>query len=160
MAKKVIAEATAGAAEQSYSFLQVSRAKLSSGADLANFEAVRLVRDLAHKQRSTALMQLAGKMDQVIRAGSRNGEDIFAKVKGLIADMIEKLLKEAEEDATEKAFCDKEMAETAQKKADKEASIEKLSTKIDAQNAKSAKLKEQVAELEKQLADLAKTQAE
>merc|ERR1740138_1694526 len=44
MAKKVIVEATAGAAGQSYSFLQVSRAKLSSGADLANFEAVRLVR--------------------------------------------------------------------------------------------------------------------
>merc|ERR1719305_1744225 len=116
-AKKVIVEATAGAADQSYSFLQVSRAKLTSAADLANFEAVRLVRDLAHKERSTALMQLAGKMDQAMHAGS--GADIFAKVKGLIADMIEKLLKEAQEDATEKAFCDKEMAETAQKKADK-----------------------------------------
>merc|ERR1719460_1015810 len=81
-AKKVIVEATSGAADLSYSFLQVSRANLSSGADLANFEAVRLVRDLAHKQRSTALMQLAGKMDQVMRAG--NGADIFAKVKGLI----------------------------------------------------------------------------
>merc|ERR1719213_1160865 len=93
-----------------------------------------------------------------MRAG--NGADIFAKVKGLIADMIEKLLKEAEEDATEKAFCHKEMAETNQKKADKEAAIEKLSTKIDSMTAKSAKLKEQVAELEKQLAALAKAQAE
>merc|ERR1719460_983353 len=157
-AKKVIVEATAGAADQSYSFLQVSRSRLASGADLANFEAVRLVRDLAHKERSTALMQLAGKMDQAMRAGS--GADIFAKVKGLIADMIEKLLKEAQEDATEKAFCDKEMAETAQKKADKEAAIEKLSTKIDAMTAKSSKLKGEVAELEKQLAGLAKAQAE
>merc|ERR1719213_1209307 len=93
-----------------------------------------------------------------MRAG--NGADIFAKVKGLIADMIEKLLKEAEEDATEKAFCDKEMAETAQKKADKEAAIEKLSTNIDSMTAKSAKLKGEVAELEKELAALAKAQAE
>merc|ERR1719324_249704 len=99
-------------------------------------------------------------MDQVIRAGSRNGEDIFAKVKGLIADMIEKLLKEGEADATEKAFCDKELAETEAKKADKEATIEKLSTQMDSMTAKSAKLKEEVAELEAELAALAKTQAE
>merc|ERR1712151_1407751 len=68
--------------------------------------------------------------------------------------------KEAEEDATEKAFCDKEMAETEQKKADKESAIQKLSTKIDSMAAKSSKLKEEVAELEKELAALAKAQAE
>merc|ERR1719217_336468 len=94
-----------------------------------------------------------------MRAGAGAG-DPFAKVKSLISNMIEKLLKEAEEDATEKAFCDKEMAETEAKKADKEATIEKLSTKIDSMTAKSSKLKEQVAELEKELAELAKAQAE
>jgi chromosome segregation ATPase len=99
-------------------------------------------------------------MAQAMRASSQSGEDPFGKVKGLIRDMIEKLLKEGEADATEKAFCDKEMAETEAKKADKEATIEKLSTKIDAQNAKSAKLKSEVAELEKELAALAKSQAE
>merc|ERR1719217_1327914 len=92
-----------------------------------------------------------------MRAGS-GSSDPFAKVKSLISSMIEKLLKDAEADATEKAFCDKEMAET--KKADKEATIEKLATKIDSMTAKSAKLKEEVAELEKQLAALASTQAE
>merc|ERR1719160_1980659 len=74
--------------------------------------------------------------------------------------MIEKLLKEAEEDATEKAFCDKELAETEAKKADKEAAIAKLTTSMDSMTAKSAKLKEQTAELEKELAALAKAQAE
>merc|ERR1711974_587104 len=38
-AKKVIQEATSGAAAQSYSFVQTS---MSSGADLANFEALRV----------------------------------------------------------------------------------------------------------------------
>jgi uncharacterized coiled-coil protein SlyX len=98
-------------------------------------------------------------MAAAIRAGS-GSSDPFAKVKSLISNMIEKLLSEAQEDATEKAFCDKEMAETEAKKADKEATIEKLSTSIDSMSAQSAKLKEQVAELDKELANLASTQAE
>jgi hypothetical protein len=159
-AKKVILEATSGAADLSYSFLQVSRSSLSSGTDLANYEAVRFIRDLAQKHKSAALAQLAQKMVQVMRAGSHAGEDIFGKIKGLISDMIEKLLAEAQADATEKAFCDKEMAESEAKKADLESTLEKLTTKIDSMTAKSSKLKEEVAELEKELASLAKSQAE
>jgi len=155
-AKKVIVEATSGAASQSYDFLQTA---MSSGADLAKYEAVRFVRDLAQKQKSPVLAQLASRMAVAIRSGS-NSADPFAKVKSLIADMIEKLLKEGEADATEKAFCDKEMAETETKKADKDEAIEKLSTQIDAQSAKSAQLKGEVATLQKELAAVARAQAE
>merc|ERR1719352_492666 len=98
-------------------------------------------------------------MAEASRVGG-SSSDPFAKIKSLIKDMIEKLLKEAEEDATEKAFCDKELAETEAKKADKEAVISKLSTSMDSMSAKSAKLKEQIAELEKELAGLARSQAE
>merc|ERR1719345_235921 len=147
-AKKIIVEATSGAASQSYSFVQTS---MASGADLAKFEAVRFVRDLAMKQKSTVLAQLASKM---AAAGP------FDKVKGLISSMIEKLLSEAQADATEKAFCDKEMAETEAKKADKESAIAKLSTSIDSMTAKSAQLKSEVAVLQKELADIARAQAE
>jgi len=119
---------------------------------------VRFVRDLAQKQKSTVLTQLASRMLTATRHGSQ--DDIFAKVKSLISDLIEKLNQEAEADATEKAFCDKEMAETETKKADKEAAIEKLSTAIDSMTAKSAKLKEEVATLQKELAALARAQAE
>merc|ERR1719262_653389 len=52
------------------------------------------------------------------------------------------------------------MAETETKKADKEAAIEKLTTQIDSQTAKSGKLKEEVATLQEELAALAKAQAE
>jgi len=158
-AAKVITEATSGAADQSYSFLQVARSELSSSVDLANFEAVRFVRNLAQQQKSPALAQLAQRMAQLVRAGSSTS-DPFGKIKSLIANMIEKLLQEGQADATEHAFCEKEMAETEAKQTEKEDDIEKLSTKIDSMSAKSAKLKEQSAELEKQLAALAKTQAE
>merc|ERR1712086_788062 len=132
---------------------------MSSGADLAKYEAVRFVRELAKKQKSAMLAQLASRMAVAIRSSSSSG-DPFAKIKGLIRDMIENLLSEAQADATEKAFCDKEMAETEAKKAEKEAAIEKLSTQIDSNNAKSAQLKEEVATLQKELAALARAQVE
>merc|ERR1712013_977163 len=89
-----------------------------------------------------------------------SGDDQFAKVKGLIADMLAKLEDEASADATEKAYCDKELGETRTKQADKNAEIEKLSTKIDQMSSRSAKLKEQVAGLQKELAQMAAAQAE
>jgi len=147
-AKKIIVEATSGAASQSYSFVQTA---MSSSADLAKLEAVRFVRDLAMKQKSTVLAQLASKMDA---AGP------FDKVKALISNMIEKLLSEAQADATEKAFCDKEMAETEAKQTDKEDAVTKLSTSIDSMTAKAAQLKEEVAVLQSELAQIATAQAE
>merc|ERR1719284_1742237 len=155
-AKKALSENTGGAAAGTYSFLQVARSSLSSRADLVNFEAVRFVRDLARKNGGdAALTQLASRM-----AAAVQGEDPFAKVKGLIGDMIARLEEEAGADASQKAYCDKENAESEAKKADSTAEIEKLTTKIDQASARSAQLKEQVAELSKALKDLAAARAE
>jgi len=70
------------------------------------------------------------------------------------------LLKEAEAEASHKAYCDEEMAETKAKKEDLSDEIEKLTAKIDKWSAESKKLKEEVATLQKELADLEKSQAE
>merc|ERR1719198_1918373 len=164
-AKKVIVEATGGAAGQSYSFnqlsfLQTERIRLSSGADLSKLEAVRFVRDLARKNKSPALAQLASRMNSAMKLGTATGEDPFAKVKGLITDMIATLESEAEEDATQKAYCDKELSEANAKKTDLTAESDKLSTSIAQKKAASAKLKEEVAALQKELADMAAAKAE
>merc|ERR1719335_1969874 len=165
-AKKIIGEATQGAEGLTYdlaqtSFLQISvhSSQISTRQESANFEAVTLLRNLARKMHSDAIGQLASRVSSLLhmRSGST---DVFAKVKGLIADMIERLLKEAEEDASHKAYCDKEMAETKTKKEDLTADLDKVSTKIDQMSAQSAKLKEEIAILQKELADLAKSQAE
>merc|ERR1712194_635992 len=113
------------------------------------------VRDLANKESSTLLAQLASHL-----ASAMHSKDPFGKVKGLISDMISKLEADAEADATEKAYCDKELKETNEKKADKTAEIEKQTTRIEQAAAKSAKLKEEVATLESELSKLAKSQAE
>merc|ERR1719502_2372145 len=158
-AKKVIQETTGGAAGQTY-FNQVSFMQLSSSIDLAKVEAVRHVRDLARKSNSPALAQLASRMSSAMKLGAAAGEDPFAKVKGLITDMIATLESEAEADASQKAYCDKEMGETTAKKEELQAESDKLSTSIAQKKAASAKLKEEVAALQKELADMAKAKAE
>merc|ERR1719421_130193 len=92
--------------------------------------------------------------------GSTDGKDVFGKVKGLIVEMIAKLEAEAAADATEKAYCDDEMAKTEEKKAEREMGIAKLTSKIDLASAKSAELKAEVKVLQAELAKLAKEQAE
>merc|ERR1719446_203829 len=82
------------------------------------------------------------------------------KVKGLIEQMIAKLEAEAEEEATEKAYCDEEMAKTTAKKEELQDGIEKLTSKIDKSAARSAKLKDEVVVLQKELQEIAKEQAE
>merc|ERR1719379_544205 len=157
-AKKVISENTGGAESLSYGLSQESFLQLSSGMDLAHFEAVRFVRDLGMRENAPALTQLANRMATAMRFGGAS-QDIFAKVKGLIADMIERLEKEADADAKHKAYCDKELAYADKKKADRVAEIEKLTTAIDSMSARSAQLKEEIATLEKELADIATSQA-
>jgi len=155
-AKKVLTETTTGADAQSYSFLQT---ELTSGADLARYEAVRFVQDLSVRQNSTSLAQLALRMASVVRVSSASGDDPFAKIKGLISGMIEKLEGEAAADADHKAFCDKELSENEEKEADKIAEVEKLTSKIDQWSARSAQLKTEAAELQSALAKLASSQA-
>merc|ERR1719217_1649715 len=74
--------------------------------------------------------------------------------------MIAKLMKEAEAEASEKAYCDEEMAKTKSKKETLTDDIEKLTTKIDSDTSASVRLKEEVKNLQKALAELAESQEE
>merc|ERR1719409_584107 len=119
-----------------------------------------MIKKLAKKHHSSALAQLAAHMSAFTRYSGGSAEDIFAKVKGLIVDMIEKLKKEAEAEAAEKGFCDAETAKTNSKIKELTSDIEKLTAKIDKAMAASAELKEDVKALQSDLAELQKTQAE
>merc|ERR1711972_322999 len=134
--------------------------KLSTRSDLARAEVVTLVKKVADKHHSAALAQLASRITAVMRFGTTGGEDAFGKVKSLIADMISKLEKEAQSEASEKAYCDEQMAKTEEKKEELESDTDKLTSKIDKASAKSAGLKADVKELQAELAALAKEQAE
>jgi len=161
-AKKILGETTSGAQGQSYSFAQVASetvSKMTTRADLANAEVVGLVKKLAKEHHSAALAQLASRIGAVIRYGSVGGDDVFAKVKGLITDMIGKLEAEAASESSEKAYCDEELAKTEAKNSELDNEIAKLTSKIDLAAAKSAGLKDDVKTLQAELATLAKQQA-
>merc|ERR1719375_1218444 len=133
-AKKVIQASTSGAEGQTYSFLQTSSSVISSlhtATDLRNFEVVNMVKQLAQQQHSTELAQLASRISATIRYSSASGEDPFAKVKGLITEMIDRLMKEAAAEASQKAYCDEEMSKNKAKKEELTTDIKKLTSKID-----------------------------
>jgi len=162
-AKAVLKNTTAGAVTQSYSLLQENSqtaSRLHTRADLANAEVVTLVKRLAKEQHSQALAQLASRIAAIMRYGAGAGEDPFKKVKELISGLIVRLESEASGEATEKAYCDEQIAKTEEKKGELNYDISKLTAKIDQAVAKSAGLKSDVQELQAELATLAKEQAD
>jgi len=154
-AKKILAEKTGGASERTYSFIQLT-ASVKSKVALKQDRVVAMLQSLSAQQQAPELAQLATR----IESAQLMGEDPFAKVKGMISEMIEKLVAEAKKEASHKAFCDKEMSETKAKREDKQEEVDDLQTKIDKGTAKIAKLHEEVATLESELATIAKAQSE
>merc|ERR1719182_870524 len=88
-------------------------------------KVVGILKQLSQTHHSFAFAQLA----------SMATSDPFVKIRGLIEDMIAKLLKEAEEEATQKAFCDKEMGASTTSKEEKTATLDKLQSRIDGATA-------------------------
>merc|ERR1719265_1140632 len=74
----------------------------SDAASEVRVKLVKKIQSLGKQFHSFGLMQLA----------SVAGSDPFVKIRGLIEDMISKLIKEAQEEATQKAFCDAEMGKS------------------------------------------------
>eukprot|EP00971_Amphidinium_carterae_P336971 6473586-Amphidinium_carterae.1 len=154
-AKDALTSKTGGAEDIAYGLAQTAaapafvqlaeRSQVQAGTALPNpnFEVVHYLRRLAREQKSDAIALLASRMDSVVSMGASTGADPFVKVRGLITDMLARLEKEASADASHKAYCDKELAESTEKKGEKQAEVEKLQTKIDSMSAQSSKLKEE-----------------
>merc|ERR1719252_391983 len=118
--------------------------------NVARSQLVQKLKAMSRKFGSYVFMELAGSA----------ASDPFVKIRGLIEDMIAKLLKEAQEEATQKAFCDEEMGKSKASQAEKTATIDKLQTRIDGASATIAELTEAVKTLQSEIADIDSSQAE
>jgi len=151
-AHNIISEKTGGATGQAYGFLETK-----SSSKIVSDKVVNALKALGKKNNDVSLTQLALRAQAALEMSS--GDDVFAKVRNMISEMIEKLVQEAGEEASHKAWCDEQTGETQEKIEDHNRAVEKLSTKIDKAEAAIAQLKESTAQLQKELAEIAKQQA-
>merc|ERR1719387_1808160 len=113
-------------------------------------KVVQIFKDISANRHSFVFAQLA----------NMAAADPFEKIKGLINDMIEKLLKEAQEAATHEAFCQEEMGKSKKSQADKTMKLDKFSTRVDEASSKVETLTEEIKTLEAEVAEIDKATAE
>merc|ERR1719463_628826 len=157
---EIIKEKTGAASSTAYGFFE-QKAKRGTvkaiSTKLPSSEVVDKLTKFGRRSGDVALSQLALRAKAAVEMGAG---DVFAKVRGMITEMIDKLVAEAAEEADHKAWCDKETMETQEKIEDHTSAVEKLSAKIDKAEAQIAQLTESVAALQKALAENAKLQAQ
>jgi len=102
---------------------------------------IDMLRGKGKEIKSTLLTSLAQQMTG----------DPLAKVKKLIQELIERLLQEAANEANQKGWCDKAMADAKQKRGYASEEIEGLNAKMAKLEALSAKLDEEITTLIKEI---------
>jgi len=133
-------------------FLQVSAKTLVKD----NFDTVkrnqvaRILKGIATGSHAFALNQLA----------SSARRDTFGKIKGLIESMIDRLEKEAAEEADAKAFCDTETSKSKAKQADLTAKLDMHAVRIEKATAGIDELKVQIKSLQEAMAAMDAAEAE
>jgi len=121
-----------------------------SKAGIMRKRVVNKLKDLSHEFKSYALMEMV----------SVASSDPFEKVRGLIEQMIEKLVTEANEEATQKAFCDEETSKSKKAQAEKTMTADKLTSRIDKASTTKAQLEQSITDLEGEIAELDAATAE
>lgn len=116
----------------------------------AREKIVSIFKGIANDRHSFVFAQLA----------SMAASDPFEKIKGLINDMIEKLLKEAQAAATHEAFCNEELGKSKKSQDDKQMKLAKFSSRVDTASSKVGELTATIKTLQSEVGEIDKAVAE
>merc|ERR1719159_662834 len=90
----------------------------------------------------------------MMELASSAAADPFEKIKGLISDMVAKLVSEANEEASQKSFCDEEKAKSAKEQEAKSMRSDDLQSRLDTATSAKASKEMDIKELQKEIAEL------
>jgi len=111
---------------------------------------ITLLRNKGAELRSASLASLAGEL----------AADPFAKVKQLVQELIERLKKQASNEATQKGWCDKSISEASQKRDYAAEAVQELNGNLARLEALNASLTEELDLLQTEMDDLASKKSE
>jgi len=97
--------------------------------------------------------KLKSKNLSLIVAQLRFAGDQFAKIRELIEDLVQKIKDQMEAEKEQKEFCDKELGKTVDKRDEMLAKTEEEANNIDGAEAKIVKLKDDMTEIEQEIAE-------
>jgi len=120
----------------------------SPDADISKQMVVSMLSTKGHQLKSTLLIHLA----------SQIGADPLAKVKKLIQELIERLLTEAANEADQKGWCDKALADAKDKRERSKGKAEELNAKMAKLEATRDKLTEELGVLASEIKELTEAQ--
>jgi len=123
----------------------------SAGDSAVRQKLVERLEDMQSQHHSFALAQLASR----VKSG-----DPMAKVKGLIEEMLAKLMDELNKEVGQKAFCDQEMGKSKKALEEKTLKLNKYKTRLDEAETSKMELTGAVKELESEIGEIDKAQAE
>jgi len=142
--------AVSGAAEKHLDFIQAASSliQVASKGTMATDGVRHRVQDFLANEANRLHSQSLALMAEKIAA------DPFAKVKKMIDEMITRLLEEANAEAEQKGFCDKELGMSKITRDKLSSEIEELDAAIEEGKAMIMKLTEDIATLTKEIAEL------
>lgn len=123
-----------------------ARTVMLYGREMEESKAVALesIQHLGQRLKSPALVSLA----------FRAAADPFAKVRGMVEEMLAKLLQEAADDASQHAFCEKEIGESQASQDSKGEKLDKVETRLAKVESAQAQVAAEVSALMKEIADI------
>merc|ERR1719421_2506317 len=131
-------------------FLQVKSTLKDDDDSIVRNQVAAILEKVAKKTPKFALAQLV----------SAAKSDTFGKIKGLIESMIDRLEKEAAEEADAKAFCDTETEKSKAKQADLTAKLDMHGVRIEKATATIDELKVQIKTTQESMAAMDQAEAE